>query len=340
MEEKKGRKRSRAGVVLLVAGLVLLVAAPVWRFAIAPLFIRLPEDLENRSTYEGHFKVFADPQTSRFYPEGQEVTTRIRISNEDLPVPGKCDSEVLVLSERVEITDMDTGKVLEGLRGETTHVLDRRTCENVPGVIEGIDRTGYSVTFPLGAGKRGYPIWDDDLDRSVSCEFVRADTFDGIEHKDLPVYVYHLGGKMEKMAHPPPGLPESVSGKQVKELAGRDLPISDQAEIALEYYKKNDVTFYVEPETGSIVYVPKNHYEYHVKNAPGATPEYLKLAEVEYGRTLEAAREGADKTVKYVRLIDLDKRGIPLGFLLLGAVLSMTGLVLVLRHPGTEPTAG
>lgn len=331
MEKTERKKRSKTGLVLLVVGLLFLVMAPVWRFGIAPLFIRLPRDLENRSTYEGYIKVFVDRETSKFYPEGQELTTRIRIENEDLAVPDQCTSKVLVISEHVELTDMDTGQALEGLHADTTHVLDRRTCENVPGVIEGVDRTGYSIKLPMGAEKKGYPMWDDDLGRSVSCEFVGVTGFDGVKHKDIPVYIYHLGGKMENMAEPPPGLPATMSGKKIKEMAGRELPISDEAEIPLEYYKKNDVTMYVEPQTGSTVYVPKNHYEYYVKNAPGASPAYLKLAEVEYGRTLSVARADVDGTVKYIRLIDLDKRGVPLGFLVIGSVLAGVGLLLVLK---------
>src|SRR5665811_469410 len=70
-------RRSRAGLALVVTGCILLLLAPAWRLVIAPLFIRLPDDLEVIGAYTGKMTLFAERQTSKFYPPGLEVTTPI-----------------------------------------------------------------------------------------------------------------------------------------------------------------------------------------------------------------------------------------------------------------------
>jgi len=330
LETNDGRRlRSRPGLALAVIGCILVLLAPAWRWGIGPLFIRLPGNLNLDVVYEGTMTVFADRETSKFYPAGEEVTTSLRIDGGASAVPSMSDSRVLVLEENVTVSDGDTGQLLPGLRPPTSYALDRRTCENVPGRLPGIDRTGYSLKLPMGAGKKLYGYWDDDLGSRIACRFIGEDRLDGNRAKGVKVYVYGLGGSIEKMAKPPPGLPESITGKTAKALAGDpDLPIADGAEMKLDYYKKTDATLDVEPKTGTIVYLPKYHYEYYVKNAPGQPPEYLKLAEVEYARDDASARADIDNSARLARLIDLDLRRTPLSFLVLGLFLLVLGAVL------------
>ncbi|MHB8894692.1 MAG: porin PorA family protein [Candidatus Geothermincolia bacterium] len=322
-------KHSKSAIILIVLGVLLVAFAPVWRFVIGPSFIKLPADLEVISSYEGTLRVFADRATSQFYPDGQSITTPLDIRAEDRSVESKGNSKVIVLDEHVVVKDAKTGQPLEGVRPDATYVLDRRTCENIPGVIKGVDRTGYTVKFPMLARKRDYPMWDDELGRHVFAEFQRVAKVDGNKHKGIRVYVYKTPGKIEKMARPPAGLPETVSGKQIREMTGMNVP--DSASMSLEYYKKTESETWVEPLTGTVVFVPRHHYEYYVKNAPGKSPEYLKLAEVDYARTSSNAREDADNSVKYIRMINADLIGAPGMFLATGVILIVVGLLLGMR---------
>ena len=80
-----------------------------------------------------------------------------------------------------------------------------------------------------------------------------------------------------------------------------------------------------------VVYVPRNHYEYYVKNAPGASPAYIKLATIDYSRVLASARDGIDASAKYFGLLDLDQKWTPLSFLVWGCVLLAVGVLLTVR---------
>lgn len=322
-------RKSRAGLALVVTGCILLLLAPAWRLGIAPLFLRLPDDLEVIGAYTGKMTLFAERETSKFYPPGQEVTTPIRIDSMDTSVPSLSNRRVLVMKERVLVSDAATGEALEGLRPETMYVLDRRTCRNIPGIIEGIERRGYTVKLPMGARKKVYAMWDDDLEASIPCRFVKEARLDGGRVKGLKVYVYRVGGSIEKMAKPPPGLPESITGKAAKAATGNPgLPIADDREIKLEYFKRTDATLFVEPTVGTTLYVPRHRYQYFMKNPPGRSPTYQKLAEVEYAKDRASTIEDIDSSTKYIRLINLDKKGVPFFFLLMGLALLGTGLLL------------
>jgi Porin PorA len=322
---------------MMVAGCTLLVMAPVWRYGIAPLFIRLPDDVRNSSIQKGKLTVFADRATSRLYPSGQEQVTPVVIQNEDVGVPSRSDGRTLVVDERVTLRDRDDGQALEGLRKPATYVLDRRTCENVPGVIDGIDRTGFTIKFPMLSEKKAYPIWDDDLQRTVTANFVKTGSMDGFKTKGVEVYIYRINGELEKMAVPPPGVPEFITGRKAKELTGNtSLPVPDDSEIRIEYFKKNTETMYVEPKTGAVVYSPGHKFEYYVKNAPGESPAYIKIAEFEYSTDRLSAKRDIDDGEKYRRLIDLDLKWTPLSFLLWGIALIALGVFLTRRRAGDD----
>jgi hypothetical protein len=322
-------KHSRAAIVLAIIGLLLVAFAPVWRFVIGPSFIKLPADLSVYSSFDGTLEVFADRATNRFYPNGQSIVTKLAVEARDKSVPSKGDDSTIVLDEHVIVRDATTRAVLDGLRPDTTYVLNRSTCQNVPGYIEGIDRTGYTVKYPMLAQRKSYPMWDDELGRAVSSEFAGTTKANGNKYKGIPVYIYRTPGTMEKMAKPPAGLPDSISGKQIREMTGMNM--ADTSSFTLEYYKKTVSTEYVEPKTGTVVATPEHHYEYYVKNGMGMSPTYLKLARVEYKSTPARSRKDVDNTVKYIRLIDADLRAAPAMYLVMGLALMLLAVVLEIR---------
>lgn len=322
-------RRRRPGIVTAVIGCILILAAPAWRFGIGPLFIRLPGDLKNVSTRTGKMTVYADRTTSRFYPAGREVVTGLTIDNEDIGDPSMSDPGALVVKERVTMRDSSTGQVLEGMRPPTIYILDRRTCENIPGRIDGIDRIGFTIKLPMLAEKKNYQVWDDDLDGTVVARFVKTGRVDGDRVKSVGVYVYRIASDIDRMAKPPPGVPESITGKAAKELTGNPrLPVADTAEIEIEYFKKTDAIMYVEPKMGTVLATPSYRYTYYVKNAPGQSPKYVKIAEVELSTDPASVRHDVDASRKYTRLIDLDLRWTPLSFLASGLALLALGFFI------------
>lgn len=336
-----GLKKRIFSRVLAVLGCALVIMSPAWRFGIAPLFIRLPDDLYNSSVQKGRLTVYADRATSRFYPPGEEAVTRLLVENRDVGVPSISDARILVVDERVTLRDVTTGRPVEGLREPTTYVLDRRTCENVPGVIEGIDRTGHTIKFPMLSQKKPYELWDDDLERTVTARFVKTGRLDGNRVKGVGVFIYQTDGQYQKMVKPPLGVPEYITGKKAKEMSGNpDLPVPDDAEMKIGYYKKTDATMYVEPKTGTVLYTPSYKWGYYVKNAPGGSPEYVKIAEFDRSTDPASMRGDIDDGQKYRRLIDLDLKWTPLSFLLWGTALIGIGILVKRRSGGGRGSRG
>jgi hypothetical protein len=164
---------------MIITGALFVLLSGAWAWGIAPLFIKLPPDLKVVTDYRGTLTLFADEVTRRFFPPGQEKVVPLTIHAEDKSVPEKSTSRILVVDEHVAVKDASTGLPMVGVRPDATCVLDRRTSENVPGYIEGVERSGWSLTFPLGARKKGYPLWDDELKRTVGADFVREEKMDG-----------------------------------------------------------------------------------------------------------------------------------------------------------------
>jgi len=331
-------KRRATGIVLVVIGGVFLLMAPVWRLAIAPLFIRIPVDLEVESKFKGTLKVFLDRQKMVPYPRGAEEVVPLGIHATEEAVPGQTDPDTIVIHETVVVKDGRTGQPLEGVRPNRYYVLDRMTCENVPyGIRVGgktfkTDRYGYSLKYPMDAEKTTYEFYDDELKRTIPSEFVAASRIDGREYKDVEVYSYRIDTGMEKMAQPPPGVPAELTGKVIKELLGMPgLPISDSTRIPLDYYKKLDAVQVVEPRTGIVVDTPKNEYSYYVNTAPTGAPNYMKIATVSYSTPGGAAASVIDDCAKYFGLMDADVVGIPLMFLVVGISLLAPGVVILSR---------
>src|SRR5690606_8512519 len=103
-----------------------------------PALIKIPKDLRVTSIFLGEFKLYADRETGRLYPGGQAVSVPLSIRADVHSDESRCTTRTVVLEEDVRVKNARTGETLEGVRPEAVYVLDRRTSENVPGLIEGI----------------------------------------------------------------------------------------------------------------------------------------------------------------------------------------------------------
>jgi len=94
------------------------------------------------------------------------------------------------------------------------------------------------------------------------------------------------------------------------------LPVADSAETKIEYFKRTSATMYVEPKTGTVVNTASHRDAYYVKNAPGSSPTYMKIAEVAYSTDPTSVKRYIDDGARDRGRIDLDLKWVPL--LLLG----------------------
>jgi len=326
-------KRSKASIIVIVIGVIIAVLAPVWKWAIAPAFMKIPDDIEITSVYKGTIKMYADPEKMEFYPEGQQVDVPVAITRRDFSVPEKSDSEAAVIREQLEVVDADGNVFFEWDR---YYALNRKNARNLPGHNSDTDRDGWYVMVPMGAEKITYQMWDDDTELTADAKFVKEETRDGNDFKDVAVYVYKAEGDVDRMVEPPMGLPKQLSGKAIKEVLGDPtLTLADDTMLPIEYYKTGSTSIVVEPRTGSMVELPDYHEEYFVNaSLPGQPPEMIPIAVLDYKQTAESVAEAVDASAKYFGLLDLVTMWLPLMLLVVGLMLIIVGVLLGVRGRG------
>ncbi len=323
-------KRSRAGIIVIVIGVILAIAAPVWKWAIAPMIIRIPDDLSVESTYEGTLKLYADAENMEFYPEGQEVTLPVTITRKDDSVPEKSDSEAAVIREQLAMVGPDNEVLLSW---DKYFALDRKNALNLPGHNSDRDRDGYYVMLPMGAEQITYEMWDDDTELPADAVFINEEARDGNDFKDVTVYVYEVEGALEPMVEPPLGLPGQLSGKEIKSILNDpSINLADDTMLPIEYLKQGNVTVVVEPRTGAIVDLPIYHEEYYVNaGLPGQPANNILMGVLDYKQTSESVAFLIDDSAKYFALLDLVTMWLPLMLFVVGLMMIIVGVLLMVR---------
>jgi len=332
-------KRSRAGVIVIVIGVILAIAAPVWKWAIAPVFIVIPDDLSIESIYEGTLKLYADADSMEFYPEGQEVTLPVTITRKDVSVPSKSDSEAAVIREQVEVVGPDNEVLISW---DKYFALDRKTALNLPDHNSDRDREGYYVMLPMGAEQVTYEMWDDDTELTGDAVFSSEETRDGNDFKDVTVYVYEADGDLEPMVEPPLGLPGQLSGKEIKSILNDPgINLADDTMLPIEYLKQASVTIVAEPRTGAVVDLPAYHEEYYVNAAlPGQPANNILMGVLDYKQTPESVAFVIDESAGYFALLDLVTMWLPLMLLVVGLMMIIVGILLVVRKQRENTVVG
>jgi len=324
-------KRYRFGIILLIIGVIIVVMAPIWKWAIAPSFLKLPCDIDITPVYEGTLKLYVNQEAMTLLPEGKEKIIPIKITRKEKGVPGISDSNTVIVKESVVTTS--GGTIIS--KFENYYALDRKTSKNVPSHKSNRNRKGYSILLPVGTKKSTYEMWDDDTETTTKAKFVKELTRDGNKHKRVKLYLF--SGKSEAtFVKPPIGLPEKLTGKQIKEIIGKpNLALADNELFPITYLKKINAEFSVEPRTGSIVDVPK-YSEVYLVDASTLGMEPIKLASIDYSQTDESVRECIDDSAKYFSMLDIVTLWIPLIFLVIGLLVLLFSSVVYARKPASQ----
>lgn len=318
-------KLSKIGIVLLAIGLVVAIMAPVWKWGIAPSFVKLPTDLDRVQTYEGTLVLNVNPSSMAILPP--ELAIKIPLVITRVLKSGESTGDVTTVQEIAKGVGPG-GKVL--IDTERVYAFDRKESNNVPGNGSDMEREGYSLFFPFGTQKTHYDAWDNDLEKIIDAEFVEEKTVSGNKAGDINTYLFEITGK-GKSVIPPLGLPEEVSGKEIKAIINNPaLPIDDAAMMPIDYIKTTDIKVCLEPTTGAPANVINYKMEYFV-DASAAGMEPLKLATIEYHQTAASSAESVDEIADSISLISLVKNWLPLIFLLVGIAFMLTGLAVGLR---------
>ncbi len=274
--------------ILIVLGIVLILLAILWWAIFVNALVKLPDDIESISEYEGEFTYYVDPATQEPLPEGEELKLDISVQRTISSVPEEYDSSRAVIREEVVTQVGGIESPPGGL--ESIFVLDRKNSQNVEDeraydFVEGneVDRQGsYYPLLPFDTSSdETYPVWKAEIGEGVVSEFVEEADKEGItvynfkgsitleDRKEVvPAYVQILG------------LPSEVTFEELKpqlEAMGLDvdglvalatqvmspedlqaLNAALQQSIPVNYYWAFEVESSVEPKTGVPVDIYKD----------------------------------------------------------------------------------
>ncbi len=323
-------KRSKVGLVLIIIGALVIALAPIWKWGLGPMLLKIPDTIDTVSYYEGVLTLYVDPGSLSPLPEEMAVKIPLAITRTDKSAPERSSGDVAVIKE----TQLAKGPGGQAFVDETLYyALDRKTAENVTSTeaspVE--DRTGYSILLGFYVDKDGtYPIWDDDTRKTGDLEFVEETTLNGFTSKDVPAIVWRGAGK-EPTVGPVLGLPGEVSGAQIKSLLNNPaLPFVDTQMYPIQYIKSTEATVITGIKVGQFLSVPEYKEEYFIDATEAGLGE-IKIATLEYGQTPASIKTSTDEGTEAYALLDAVAIYIPLGLLIIGLIILGIGLALFLR---------
>lgn len=173
--------RGRTSIFL---GLILIVFALVWLFAIFPGMAKLPADYEQEYAFEGSVQVFV-PQLGQLVP----IQTKMERT---LKAKSVTEDDVLLLQQDIVFYEATSGAplgdinpALAALDSTEVYGLDRTTRANVPGAGD-TSRSG-QFTFPADVQQETYQYWSSSVGKAISATFAGEETYEGIT-----VYLFEM----------------------------------------------------------------------------------------------------------------------------------------------------
>lgn len=321
--------RSKAGIALLIIGLVILIMAPVFKWGIGPALIKVPDTLDTLSVYDGTLTLFVDPSSLTVLPPEMAVKVPLKIERLDKSVPEKGTGSIAVVRETTKAIGPEGRNFIDTV---TDFALDRKTSENVTSNLASVrNRRGWYPILPIGAEQKAYPIWSDDTANTGNAEFVRVIRVSGFNVGPTDCYLYKVEGHPAPTIEPPLGLPARLPGSEIKTIlgeAGASLNLVDTQEYPITYLKQTDADITGEPRTGAIVDATETS-TYYVDASALGQPN-IKLATISYKQTPENVKQVLDDASENWGLLDMVHLWIPLILLIVGVVIAAIGLTLML----------
>jgi len=327
-------KRSRAGLIILIIGLVILILSPIFKWGVGPALVKVPDTIDTTSVYDGTLNLFVDPTSFTLLPPELTVKIPLVITRRDLSQPKKSSGSVALIKETA-VAIGPAGKTFI----DTTmyYALDRKTSENVADHGSDANRTGWYPILPIGAKKITYLLWGDTVGKTGDAKYVKTTKVAGLTTPATTCYVYQVNGAAEPTVAPPLGLPSTMSGTQIKALAS-GIPGLNPADVAglvdtqnypITYLDQTTATIVAEPRTGSIVSAINS--DTYTVDASAVGVGKIKLATVSYKQTPENVAKVMDDTAENFGLLNMVGLWIPLGLLIVGVIITLIGLLLFLR---------
>lgn len=304
--------RRVVGSVLLGLGVLLVVAAAMLRFYVAPQLVVAPLDQSSETVSEAEDATYLDIGLLEVQEGRTLVATRTVRGDVQAGSAETAVYDVFVKTQDPE----KPGDGEEQLVSATTDrfAFDRRTSEAVNCCDENlngeeVEHEGIQLKFPFGTEQRTYQYFDTSLGRATDMEFVEEETVEG-----LGTY------RFQQVIEP-------------TEIARLDVPGSlvglDETSVELGRFYSNVRTAWVEPVSGVIVRGEEEQLS-SLRDDDGE--DLLTITEATLAFTDDTVSNQADAAQDARGSARLLGTLAPLGALVLGLVLIGIG-ILVLRQP-------
>jgi hypothetical protein len=273
--------------ILIALGIILILAAILWWAIAVNALVKLPDDIESTTSYEGELTYYVNPTTQEPLPPGDELKLPMEVERTVSSLADEYDSSRAVLEEVVMVKVGGMQSPPGGM--SSVYVLDRKNSMNVNDdraydYYEGnrVNRQDtYYPLLPFDVSRDDkYPIWKGELGEGVEAEFLSEQEMEGIT-----VYNFKGAASLDDRKEVTAAyigvmdLPAGVTFEELKpQLAALGLdadgllalaaqrltPEDAQAlnaalgqQIPIKYYWEFEVETSVEPKTG----VPVNVYK-------------------------------------------------------------------------------
>jgi MFS family permease len=309
--------RRVSGFVLTFLGAFLLVLAALLRFWVVPANTKIPLNQYEITTFTGTGSYFNKATGLEVIGSSVQITTTTkgdaRAGNDSTAVYDVFSS-MQDLTNQTRIADYGFREAFDRKTAELVRCCGAYLTNQVTFKRETVPMSGLGITFPLGAQKTTYMIFDVTDGRPEPVRYAGTATVDGIG-------VYRYVEKVAPTMFGTEQIPGSVAG------------IPSQAEVTLGAYYTADNTYYVDPETGAPLDITRNQ-EISFRDSSGVTRlvgTQLKIAET---APSVQALVNLDNSAR--SKISLGKDILPLIGLIVGILLIVVGGLLV-RFGGEAP---
>jgi hypothetical protein len=332
------RSKTILGSVLAVLGVLLLAAAAVLTWVVVPRAIKFPADTDTTRQYNGTAKLIVQPSALAAGDQKRAVIT-------NAPIQATDNIKVLATSGNTAQT-RDTRTLIEG--GQTvgmtqaTYAVDRKSLEATtdhPSDWTVVPAQGLTVSWPIGAAQHDYTGWVSDTQTTTTLTFLRQETREGI---NTYVYQAKVSGQPIKDPQVLAGLPTSLPGNLLGAL-GSALPLPEQVKaqlaqlvpqltqpVPLRYTYSTTATYWVEPNTGTVVDTQQEEIREASPGLPGGISAKVPVYDVVTRNTTDSVRNATNDATNDSDKITLYSRTLPLTFLAAGVVALVAGIGLII----------
>jgi hypothetical protein len=333
----------KLAIAASAVGVVLVIAAVVVRYAVAPAVIKLPSDTNLTRSYGGTATALLNPAAL-----ASGSTTNVLLHN--VPIVASHTTKVLKSnSDNALIADTHALTAAGAPVSSSTfqYAVNRKTMERGSGFSGVTQQTGLTFNFPIHTQKHNYTGWVADTGQTTPLTYAGTGKRGGVS-----VYKFNVNSTPAPLTDPhqlanlPKTLPKAAlptlaaaNGISPTLLAGAQALIAAlPANIPLAYTYQVKGTLYAAPTSGVVVDLAEHEVRSVTLAGVGGLPA-LPIVDISFVSTPASLKAAANDANNKDDTIDLLYSWLPWGLGIGGAVLLVIGLVgiLVGRRRDNEP---